>query len=79
MGISQKNEYKWPVRGNMLKYINKEMYVRVKMNIINSAKKLKSREYIAGRNVNYHHSLECNLARPIKTINTYTFDQRYHI
>ena len=63
----------------MLKYINKEMYVKVIVNIIKTAKKLKRREYIAGRNVNYHHSLGCNLARPIKTINTYTFDQRYHI
>ena len=63
----------------MLKYINKEMYVKVIVNIIKTAKKLKRREYIAGRNVNYHHSLECNLARPIKTINAYTFDQRYHI
>ena len=48
------------------------MYVKVTMNIIKTAKKLKSREHIACRNVNYNHCLECNLARPIKTKNTYT-------
>ena len=48
------------------------MYVKVTMNIIKTAKKLKSRQHIAGRNVNCHHSLECNLARPIKTKNTCT-------
>lgn len=42
-------------------------------------KNLKTGEHIAGRNVNYYNSLECNLARTIKTKNIYTFDQRYNI
>lgn len=42
-------------------------------------KNLKTGKHIAGRNVNYYNSLECNLARTIKTKNIYTFDQRYNI